>query len=209
MAQLISRLAEALQQELPGQAAQMEMAHSVRQSPAAAPPDARVAAVLVLLFPSGIQAEDYRLVFIQRSSRDPRDHHAGQISFPGGSVEDKDPSLAFTALREAQEEVGVVPDQVEILGALSPLYIPVSNFLVHPFVGYTPQRPDFKPQISEVDAIMELALEDFLQPAARVMISKTIGKGITLTQMPCWQVGSCQIWGATAMITNELLTLLH
>lgn len=209
MPQLISRLKEALQGELPGQSAQMGMAHSLRQLPSATPPNARIAAVLVLLFPSGIQPEDYRLVFIQRSSTDPRDRHAGQISFPGGQAEDSDPNLVFTALREAQEEVGLIPNQVEILGALSTLYIPVSNFLVHPFVAYTSKKPDFKAQPSEVDAILELALADFLQPTARTTIKKPIGNGVTLNHLPCWQIGSHQIWGATAMITNELLALLR
>ncbi len=209
MVQLISQLREALQGDLPGQTAQMEMAHSVRQTPPDPPSDARIAAVLVLLFPVDTAAQDYHLVFIQRSSRNLRDRHAGQISFPGGSVEDSDPSLAFTALREAQEEVGVDPDQVEILGSLSTLYIPVSNFLVHPFVACSPCRPNFQAQISEVDAILELPLADFLQPTARTHINKPIGKGITLTNLPCWQVQSHQIWGATAMITNELLAFLR
>lgn len=209
MTQLFSQLSGALQGNLPGLAAQMEMAHSVRQTPPNPPPDARIAAVLVLLFPGDAEQQDHHLVFIQRSSRDPRDRHAGQISFPGGSAEDSDPDLAFTALREAQEEVGVDPDQVEILGPLSTLYIPVSNFLVHPFVAYTPSRPNFQAQISEVDAILELPLADFLQPAARTHINQPIGKGITLTNLPCWQVRGHQIWGATAMITSELLALLR
>lgn len=209
MAQLIRQLSVALQQDLPGQAAQLEMAHGLRAPLSPPPPHARLAAVLVLLFPSGLQADNYRLVFIKRSSHDPRDRHAGQISFPGGSVENTDPNLAFTALREAQEEVGVPPKQVEILGKLTTLYIPVSNFLVHPFVAYTPQKPDFKPQSSEVDAILELPLSDFFKPKARVNISKTISNNTSLQQVPCWQIGEHQIWGATAMITSEFLALLQ
>ncbi len=215
MGNLIRHLVNELQKPLPGLAAQLEMAHLVQQSVPAPPKNARIAAVLALLYPNQgylsqgatDQNDNFRLVFIQRSSRDPRDRHAGQISFPGGSAEPNDLNLETTALREAQEEVGVEPHKVQILGALSKLYIPVSNFLVHPFVGYTSQRPNFKPQTSEVDAILELPFQAFLDASSRAFVPKSFGANLTIQQMPCWQIGEHQIWGATAMITSEMVAV--
>ena len=96
------------------------------------PVDYRLSAVLLLLFP---YKDDIYFVLTERQDYDGK--HAGQISFPGGKAEPFDKNTAETALRETQEEIGVLPTAITILGRLTEVYIPVSNFLIHPYVGYT------------------------------------------------------------------------
>lgn len=190
--------------QLPGADAQYRMAHQLRQNYGAAPEHARRAGVLALLYP--IESR-LHLLFIQRTSP-ANDRHAGQISFPGGSAEPTDASAAETALRETEEEVGVNRQSVELLGALSDLYIPVSNFLVHPYVGFRPERPNFTVQESEVARTLELPVRNFLQPEARQLRDKELGGGLRLTGVPHWIIGEEAIWGATAMMVAEMLALL-
>ncbi|MEO0731582.1 MAG: CoA pyrophosphatase [Bacteroidota bacterium] len=189
---------------LPGAAAQQTMAPKFRGTYATPPPSARRASVLALLYP--VQ-DELTLLFIQRTSP-ANDRHAGQISFPGGSVEDGDRDAEHTALRETEEEVGVDSSTVEILGGLTPLYIPVSNFLVDPFVGYTPARPVFSLQESEVARILELPLRRFLTPDARQVGERKLVNGMKLKDTPFWAIDGEEIWGATAMMTGELVALL-
>jgi 8-oxo-dGTP pyrophosphatase MutT (NUDIX family) len=191
--------------QLPGAVAQYRMAHQLRKNYGVAPDDARRAGVLALLYP--IESR-LHLLFIQRTSP-ANDRHAGQIGFPGGSAEPVDNSPADTALRETEEEVGVYRDSVELLGGLSDLYIPVSNFLVHPYVGFRPERPEFTVQESEVARTLELPLQEFLQPSARQLLDKELGGGLTLTKVPHWVVNQEAIWGATAMMVAEMLALLE
>ncbi|MEL7161733.1 MAG: CoA pyrophosphatase [Bacteroidota bacterium] len=190
---------------LPGATAQQTMAPKFRGTYADPPPSARRASVLALLYPvKGVLT----ILYIQRTSP-ANDRHAGQISFPGGSVEAEDQDAQHTALREAEEEVGVNASAVEILGGLSQLYIPVSNFLVDPFVGFTPERPDFVLQASEVARILELPLRDFLVPDARRVGERKLAGGMRLKDTPYWFVSEEEIWGATAMMTGELVALLR
>ncbi len=190
---------------LPGRTAQALMAPPFRGTPESPPPTARKASVLALLYP--IEAT-LHLLFIQRTSPR-RDRHAGQISFPGGSVEAADQTAADTALRETEEEVGVPRQQVQLLGNLSQLYIPVSNFLVDPFVGFSPVRPSFTLQESEVARTLELPLADFLQDTARQTGNRQLSNGMTLPDTPYWHIRGEEIWGATSMMVAELITLLQ
>lgn len=200
--QLLDRLRERLQTtELPGFAAQRTMAPAMRGDVASAPENARRASVVALLYPV---AGQLTLLYIQRTSPK-RDRHAGQISFPGGSVDAVDRNAAHTALRELEEEVGVPQSSVEILGALSPLYIPVSNFMVDPFVGWTAEKPSFVLQESEVARVLELPFADFFTPAARRSGPRKLVNGMTLPDTPYWSVAGEEIWGATAMMTAELV----
>ncbi|MEM9928651.1 MAG: CoA pyrophosphatase [Bacteroidota bacterium] len=208
----LTRLQVALAQPLPGQAAQFKLAHTVRQQFPPPTADARRAGVLALFYPNDRQVygrNNVNLIFIQRSSREPRDRHAGQISFPGGSLEAHDANLAATAIRETEEEIGVPAAAIELVGPLTELFIPVSNFLVSPYVGFTAARPDFILQPTEVDAVLEVPFADFLQPTARQLMDKRLGNGITLKDTPYWAVGGHEIWGATAMITSEIVELLR
>jgi 8-oxo-dGTP pyrophosphatase MutT (NUDIX family) len=178
------------------------MAHAVRQLHSPPPSDARQAGVLVLFYP---QNQRWNLVLIERVASNPNDRHGGQVSFPGGRFEEGDESLLHTALREAQEEVGVDPPKVSVLGALTQLYIPVSNFLVHPFVGYTDHRPDFRPQESEVKSILEVPFRELQQPGAVQRTDLQVAGSFLLKDVPCFMVSGKVVWGATAMMLSELL----
>jgi len=200
----ITKLQEKLRAPLPGRAAQNKMAHGVRRSDQPPPEDARQAGVLALFYP---KAAEWHLVLIERSRSNANDRHSGQVSFPGGKYEETDGTLAVTALREAEEEVGVQPQHIELLGPLTELYIPVSNFLVKPFVGITHQTPSFSPQQTEVQAILEVPFDLLCQPQTRQETDLRIGANITLRQVPCYQVFGKAVWGATAMILSELLEI--
>lgn len=178
------------------------MAHAVRRSYIEAPDDARRAAVLALFYPKNKQ---WHIVLIERESSNPNDRHGGQIGFPGGRYEDADEIMKNTALREAEEEVGVPSSSVEILGPLSDLYIPVSNFLVYPFVGFTTSRPSFIPQLSEVRSILEVPFSSFLDPSNLRKTNMKLAQNITLRDVPFFSINGKIVWGATAMMLNELL----
>ncbi|MEM6397199.1 MAG: CoA pyrophosphatase [Bacteroidota bacterium] len=208
LADLTGRLQARLQQPLPGAEAHALMYPGFRgEKPGGIPDDARVAAVLELLYP--LPNGRIGLLFFRRTSHDPRDAHAGQIGFPGGSVEPEDRTLADTALREAWEEVAVKRESVQLIGPLSQLYIPVSNFLVHPFLGVAQTRPDFKGQDAEVDEILEFPLEDFLQPDARKTKAMAMSSGFRLPNVPYWDVQGETVWGATSMLVAELVTVIQ
>jgi 8-oxo-dGTP pyrophosphatase MutT (NUDIX family) len=151
----IQEISNKLAQPLPGREAQYRMAHVVRTTYQAPPTDARIASVLALFYPKN---DEWHLVFIERAASHPGDRHAGQISFPGGKKEPQDQVLSDTALREAEEEIGVRASDIQLLGGLTDLYIPVSNFQVHPFVGWLDYTPEFSPQESEVAAVIEVPL---------------------------------------------------
>ncbi len=205
MKSLVEHLRARLEAPLPGRAAQERMTGRVRPMPDVIPGNARDSAVLQLLFP--IDGEPH-LLFIRRTE-DGR-AHSGQISFPGGRHEPEDASLMITALREAEEEVGIVASEVEVLGALTPMYIPVSFFMVHPFVAWSDTRPDYLPSKEEVSEILEIPLAYLLDPANKIVteVRPASLPGMTLT-VPAYSLpdGSF-IWGATAMMLAELEEVL-
>jgi 8-oxo-dGTP pyrophosphatase MutT (NUDIX family) len=198
-------LRQRLSQPLPGLQAQERMLGRVIALPPAVPPTARQSAVLCLLYPHNHQLH---LLLMKRME----DHsaHSGQVSFPGGRAEESDPSMLYTALREANEEVGVNPNEIDVLGSLSPLYIPVSNFNVHPFVGYLPQRPALSLSAQEVKYAIETPLHCFLNDDYKVTTSITSPAAPQLVRkVRAYQLADGTIvWGATAMIISELEVLL-
>jgi 8-oxo-dGTP pyrophosphatase MutT (NUDIX family) len=164
-------------------------------------PSYKTSCVAVILFPDD---EATRLLLMER--QDSSTAHGGQISFPGGKREMDDATLLDTAMREMYEEVGVSPSQVHQIGKLSDLYIPVSNFLVHPFAGYCSSRPVFKPSSREVKNIITPDISVFLLnelPAERFE-SRSAG----WIEAPYFPYENYRIWGATAMIISELVYLL-
>lgn len=191
-----------LQSPLPGEEAQFRMAHVSRKYAISPPKEVYLAAVLALLYP---KEEEWNLVFIERKSNNPKDRHKGQIGFPGGRNEPEDIDLGETAVRETEEEVGVPRSDIELLGPLSELYIPVSNFLVAPYVGMIPYTPTFKPQASEVESIVEAPFLPFTAPEAVQQTNLIVGKGIRLNQVPYFDLNGKVLWGATAMMLSELL----
>lgn len=204
MQYFIEQLNEKLKQPLPGAEAQYSMAHVARRTYLPAPPDARKAGVLALFYPeNGV----WNLVFIERTSGNPNDRHSGQISFPGGQYDPADGNLVNTALREAYEEIGAPPETISLAGKLTELYIPVSNFLVYPVVGYTPVKPAFRAQAGEVASILEVPFSCFLAPETVKRTDITVMQNLTLRDVPYFDVGGKVIWGATAMILGELRAL--
>ena len=161
-------------------------------------------AVLVLLYPSvdGL-AGDVSTVFTVRRA-DLR-HHGGQISFPGGRRESGE-SLEMAAIREAEEEVGIDRTMIDVIGLLTPLFIPPSQFIVHPFVAVTNTSPEFRVEEREVERILEVPISRLRDPSSRQMQEWEI-RG-EKSQVPCFKIGESKIWGATAMITSELLELI-
>jgi 8-oxo-dGTP pyrophosphatase MutT (NUDIX family) len=200
---LINRLHDALARPLPGLAAQMGMSPQPRPgTERILDPflDCRRAAVLVLFYPC---AGDLCLVLTRRTER--LESHRGQISFPGGSMDPGEDALA-TAKREAMEELGVTPGAVEVLGQLSPLYIPPSGFCIYPVVAWTPVTPAFTPSEEEVAEVLEVPVRRLLLPATRC--EETWDLRGARVRVPFYAVGTHKVWGATAMVLCELLSLL-
>ncbi len=191
---------------LPGFSAHQEMAHAIRRvDPQQQVHKARQAAVLLLL--SEKSPGTFSIIFIRRVSGLDQDKHAGQIAFPGGKNEPDDPDMMYTAMREAEEEIGLDLSQIDILGPLSPLYITVSNFMVHPFVAFAWKLPMLTRQEREVEEIIEIPLTEFNSSSIRQLIRIKLATGITLNHVPCFQIHDLKIWGATAMIMNEFLKI--
>ena len=165
-------------------------------------PNARKAAVLLALFQE--HGETY-LAFIRRAST--LRSHSGEIAFPGGSVDVTDVSPVKTALREAQEEIGLDPTRAEVLGVLSPVFTVVSNFLITPVVAFLPQGLGaLELQVSEVAEIILVPLDGLADPTIAHTEEWTRG-GLTRT-VYFYDYGSYRIWGATARILNMLLEVL-
>lgn len=194
----VNRWRAVLASQLPGEKAQNQMAPAFRGSFPHASEPVR-AAVMVLNYP---HRGELFTVFIKRNIYN--GPHSGQVSFPGGASEQGDNSMEETALRETREELGIT-EEIEILGLLTPLHIPVSNFLVDPVVGWTRTRPDFQPDPSEVQYLIETPIRSLLEPGNKVMaFMERHGRAI---EAPCYKVGKEKIWGATAMMLSEFLQL--
>lgn len=158
--------------------------------------------VLILFYK---KEEETHLVLIQRPIY--KGTHSGQIAFPGGKVEESDKDIIHTALREANEEVGVEINDVEVLGKLSDVYIPVSNFLVTPVVGIINYTPRFVPEIREVAEIVELKIGHLIQVETLSLNSIKLSNGLIM-KVPTFEFNQKIIWGATALMLNELRYLL-
>jgi 8-oxo-dGTP pyrophosphatase MutT (NUDIX family) len=166
-------------------------------------PLARKAAVLIGLFE---QEEELYLVFIRRATT--LRSHSGEIAFPGGSVDLTDASPVETALREAQEEIGLDPSRVEVLGILPPVFTVVSNFLITPVIAYLPQGPGtLQLQASEVDEVLLLPLYNLADPTIHHTEEWTRGGMARIVYF--YDYGPYRIWGATARMLNALLELLN
>lgn len=199
------RLRTRFQQPLPGAEAQNRMTargrvsldQYLRQNP-----NYRSSAVLLPIF----QADGiWQTLLIERPGN--QGIHSGQLALPGGAVEPDDHSLMHTALREAEEEVGLPQHLPEIIGSLTPLYIPPSNFLVHPFVALLPERFNWRPSPDEVNALLEIPLHHFLDPSIKDRRRITIGKNL-FVDAPCYMIDEKPLWGATAMMFSELEEML-
>jgi 8-oxo-dGTP pyrophosphatase MutT (NUDIX family) len=130
--------------------------------------------------------------------------HAGEISFPGGRRDHEDEPLLDCALRETNEEIGLDPARVDVLGALPPVSTVVTGYKVHPFVGLIPDRQDFRPNPSEVAAVLLLRLDEL---RAGFGMRRLIRRGVPI-RTPTYEVGEYLVWGATARILRSLLDRL-
>lgn len=199
----ITTLQHDLQQPLPGRAAQYNMAPQPRpggeldDSPN---PDARQSSVLILFYP--YEDTVYFPLILRPTSPGV---HSGQIGLPGGGFEAGDSDLFHTALREAQEEIGIDPSLITILGQLTTLYVRPSNNLVLPVVGWAAERPTFLPDPREVALLIEASLLEFLNPANRR--TEVWELAARTANVPFFGVQNQTVWGATAMILGELLVL--
>jgi len=156
------------------------------------------AAVLALFYPDN--QEQTRFLLTLRASY--KGVHSAQISFPGGKKDKDDNNSEHTALRETYEEVGVKKNKVEIIKQLTPVYIPPSNFMVAPFMGFLKEVPVFTKN-DEVETLIEVKLSELLNE------KNTIVKNMSASYMdnidiPCFKLNNYIIWGATAMILSDI-----
>lgn len=199
------RLKNRLEAPLPGLDIQMRMSPPIRGREVVVPDNARKGGVLVFLYPH--EAEWH--VSLMKRAED-GSTHGGQISFPGGTVEESDTDYVFTALREAEEEVGIPKDHAIVLGKLTELYIPPSNFMVYPTVAYMPHRPAFVADPKEVAAILEVPLTHLLDESiVEVKKVKMSGNTTLSFDVPTYNIQGHTIWGATAMMLCEFLEVVR
>ncbi len=202
--QFISQLEQQLRKPLPGRSVQAEMSVIPTENNHFTPRSgARNAGVLSLFFPKN---SVWHLALIRRAFHE-KDHHSRQISFPGGSYEERDGSFEKTALRETEEEINVHQSKVQIIGKLTEIYIPVSNFNVHPYVGFMDEYPDFKPQQGEVDAVLEIPVDVLIDDGNRLKMPIET-RGYKIPDVPVFQFDEDVVWGATAMMLNELIAII-
>lgn len=204
--QAINSLKNGLKKPLPGQLAQKTMSplpidprrfnFNFSESP-------RKGAVLILIYP---EADEAFFPLIKRPTY--AGVHSGQIAFPGGKMEPEDENIVFTAVREAWEEVGVLPEEVRIIGQISDLFVPASNFLVSPIIGYSERKPDFIPEIKEVDRIIETPLKQLLNLQTKKQKIVEIDGQFKL-DTPYFDISNEVVWGATAMILGEFIQVLE
>lgn len=201
----ISDLADRLSRSLPGRNAHARMSplpHRLDELPAE---DHTRASVMVLLM--GDEQEMY-FPLIKRNPVSAHDPHKGQVSLPGGRREESDYNMLFTALRETQEEIGVPASDIKIVGALSELYIPVSNNLVYPYIGWYEGDLDFVLQEFEVFDILRCPVRHLIKEDlyTRRKLKTSYASSI---EVPGFELEDAWVWGATAMILEELRELIH
>lgn len=157
-------------------------------------------AVLILLFPNN---NTFNFILTLRSKK--VETHKGQISLPGGAQEQNE-SLEKTALRETEEEIGVSPETVELIGRLSTLYVPFSGFDIHPYVGWATEMPEINISVEEVDKIISVPVTELID-SNNLRIKNTGLRGIPV-KMPYFNLKNEIVWGATSMILSEFKQLI-
>jgi len=206
MDELTTHLLQRFSEPLPGLEAQMEMASGIRKEALSqykiAAAKARISAVLIVLYPdNGL----LKTVLMKRPNYD--GIHSGQVSFPGGKKEDQDDNAIETALREAEEEVDLKPADITVIGQLTELYIPPSNFLVYPVVGILKEAPKLTPNKHEVEQILLPTLDYLFRDDVISEKEVMLNNGVKL-KTPYFEVDQHIIWGATAMILAELKAVM-
>ena len=200
------KLSTQLKAPLPGIDAQLKLAPYTRLTRKIAKEqdtNPKLSAVLALLFPKN--NEPHLLLTLRNSYKGV---HSQQVSFPGGKREDTDTSFEQTALRETQEEVGISPKSIQIIGKLTEVYIPPSRFLVHPFVGISQAQPTYKPDATEVAEIIECSISQLLDD--NLVKEKDIFVSTTQLKMKTkyFDINGHVVWGATAIMLSELKEII-
>ena len=202
----LDRLRSAWQRPLPGLDAQLRMAPSPRLGwdPLKFPDGAHDGAALLLLYP-----HDDTLHFTLTVRGTGLRNHTGQVSLPGGRV-DEGESFEQAALREAEEEIGVDPRSVEVLGPLTPLHIPVSGYILHPVVGFATMRPAFQRAEWEVARIIEapVTMLSDARVVKREMRTRSVNGQSIEVDVPFYDIDGEKVWGATAMVLAEFGAML-
>jgi 8-oxo-dGTP pyrophosphatase MutT (NUDIX family) len=198
----LDRVEAAIAQPLPGAAAHRLLAPRPPVTWPRGFNDARIrhAAGLLLVFPVHNRAH---IVLTERAATLGR--HGGQVSLPGG-VSEPGETFEQTALREAREEIALEPGGIRVLGALTPLDIPVSGFRLHPIVAVGNSRPSMRPADGEVARILEVAVDELIEPASLLARERVRDGKVSI--VPGFHVQGLEIWGATAMVLAEFLILL-
>ena len=161
---------------------------------------AKPAAVLLLLFP-----DNKKICFYLTKRTEKLKYHKGQISLPGGSNE-KGESLLETALRETEEEIGVNKNEISILGQITPLFIPVTGFMMTPFIGITSKEPIIKLDSMEVEELFSVNILDLINNDKLITHRQLNGRDVTI---PYFNLNNQQVWGATSMVLSEFKDMLH
>lgn len=201
----IGHLKQALNDPLPGREAQLLMEPISRRLELRKQknsPKARQSAVLILLYP-----KDKKICIAMIKRPIYEGVHSGQIAFPGGKKEEDDIDLIQTALRETEEEIGVTQNSITVIGQLTQLYIPPSNFIVQPVVAYTNTAPKFILEETEVDDMLEIDIEDFINPKS-IMHKNVLSRNNIRLSVICYFIQNKIIWGASAMILSEFIEVL-
>lgn len=197
-------LLRCFEKELPGEAAHAPYKRYRQQFEVSNFEQARrPAAVAIHLYPEN---SVWHFILIERSTYNGQ--HSGQMAFPGGKPDPTDPHLEFTARRESLEEIGIPTDQGQHLKTLSKVWIPVSGFEVSPFVFLHEQAPLLQPDPREVKQIEVVALQDLLANSSLISKDIEIPGGQILEAHPCFLLNNKIVWGATALMLNEVRMLL-
>ena len=164
---------------------------------------AKKSAVMILMYNDEFGT---KVIFIRRSFY--VGIHAGQIAFPGGRFEEEDITVENTALREIEEEIGIKPKEINVVGRLSDIFVPVSNFIISVFVGFLDEKPEYKIDEREVAEIIEVELSEFFQNdviSEKEFLVPSTSKSV---KAPYYKVGNIELWGASAMVMSELIDML-
>jgi hypothetical protein len=201
--EIVEKVRQLLKEPLPGIHGQALMAPQpidFKRFSIDVPKTAKSGAVLFLMYPFENQC---MIPFIKRPFYS--GVHSAQVSFPGGKRDQSDIDLSFTAIRETEEEIGVLKEDIQVLGRLSDLYIPPSNFLVTPYIGFIKTTPILKPDPFEVERVISCSFSNLLDPSIRK--SKNIEIINEKLETPYFEIDKEEVWGATAMILSEFIYL--
>ena len=198
----ITQLEITITNDLPGEESQQKMRVNYDQSIELpfSKNNSTAAAVLILLY-----LEDNEIHFFLTKRSNKLEHHKGQISLPGGTQEENE-KLTHTALRETQEEIGINKTSISIIGSMTPLFVPVTGFMINPFIGYSLNKLEPTPDPLEVEAIFSVNISDLLNEANRTIEQRNI-RGYDV-EVPYFKLNNYEVWGATSMILSEFRDLI-